>query len=108
MLEHHLFIPVILKSELVWQFEEEAKLRRLETLNKLVRSCTTSTRVTFHINSSWRLRREESGIPIIRTTSSDDMNGSGHLCAFSQQQQQHHPSPTHPPTHPCHNTDLRR
>jgi hypothetical protein len=46
MLEHHLFIPAILKSELVWQFEEETKLRRLETLNKLVAQLPTSTRVT--------------------------------------------------------------
>eukprot|EP01034_Spumella_vulgaris_P022618 gene22618-28755_t len=77
MLEHHLFIPAILKSELVWQFEEETKLRRLETLNKLVAQLHYFYKSYISYQQQLVTEAEESGIPIIRATSSDDMNGSG-------------------------------
>jgi hypothetical protein len=35
MVEHHSFIPAILKSELVWQFEEDTKRARLTVMNEL-------------------------------------------------------------------------
>lgn len=35
MVEHHSFIPVILKSELVWQFKEETKRDRLAVMNEI-------------------------------------------------------------------------
>lgn len=35
MLEHHLFMPAVLKSELIWQVDEETKTSRVEAMNKL-------------------------------------------------------------------------
>lgn len=35
MLEHHLFMPGILKSELVWSVDEDTRLLRLEAMNRL-------------------------------------------------------------------------
>lgn len=36
MTEHHLFIPAILKCELVWQFDEDTTRLRIEAMNKLM------------------------------------------------------------------------
>ncbi len=36
MMEHHLFIPAILKSELVWQVDDDMRVQRIEAMNKLV------------------------------------------------------------------------
>lgn len=36
MNEHHIYVPSILKCELVWQFEEEVKNQRLEAMGKLM------------------------------------------------------------------------
>lgn len=36
IMEQHLFIPAILKAEVVWQFEEEVKTQRLEAIDKLI------------------------------------------------------------------------
>lgn len=36
MIEHHLFIPAILKSELVWQVDDDMRFQRIEAMNKLV------------------------------------------------------------------------
>lgn len=36
MAEHHLFIPAVLRSELVWQMDEDMYSQRLDTMNKLV------------------------------------------------------------------------
>ena len=36
ILDHHLFIPSVLKTELIWQFEEETKLKRIEAMEKIV------------------------------------------------------------------------
>lgn len=36
MMEHHLFIPAILRSELVWQVDDDMRIQRIEAMNKLV------------------------------------------------------------------------
>lgn len=36
MLDHHLFIPAMLRTELVWQLDEETRLMRLDAMDKLV------------------------------------------------------------------------
>jgi uncharacterized membrane protein YgcG len=36
MSEHHLNIPAILKCELIWQFDEEVTMQRLDAMNKLM------------------------------------------------------------------------
>jgi hypothetical protein len=38
ILQHHLFIPIALKGELVWQFDADAKVTRLEELKPLEQS----------------------------------------------------------------------
>lgn len=38
MMEHHLFMPAILKSELVWQVDEDTRSLRAEAMNKLTLS----------------------------------------------------------------------
>ena len=36
MSEHKIFIPVILKSELIWQFDEATKLSRIDAIGKII------------------------------------------------------------------------
>lgn len=36
MIDHHLFIPAMLRTELVWQLDEETRLMRLDAMDKLV------------------------------------------------------------------------
>lgn len=36
MMDHHLFIPTVLRTELVWQLDEETRAMRLEAMDRLV------------------------------------------------------------------------
>lgn len=36
IIEHHLFVPTVLKSEIIWQFEEDVKAKRIEIINQMV------------------------------------------------------------------------
>jgi len=36
MTEHHLFIPALLRTELIWQVDNEAKMIRIDAMNKLI------------------------------------------------------------------------
>ena len=77
MLEHHLFIPAILKSELTWQFEEDVKAQRLETLNKLVTQLQHF--YTSYIAYQEKLAAEGGGPAGDEITSSEDGGSSAPL-----------------------------
>lgn len=71
MLEHHLFVPAILKSELVWHFEEETRARRLDALDQLV------AQLHFFYKSylAHVAETEETGAPPARAAHSEDATG---------------------------------
>ncbi len=90
MLEHHLFIPAILKSELVWQFEEDTKAKRLESLNKLVAQLHFFYKSYVLYQQQSNAEAEDAGLQLLRTASSEDdlAVGARPRPAANQQQQQ--------------------
>jgi hypothetical protein len=75
MLEHHLFMPAILKSEIIWQVDDETKVMRLEAMNRL----TYSLQMFFNeLNSfSPKLSLEEDSYYEYSGNGQQQYNGSG-------------------------------